>query len=292
MSRIDQRAVQGHEPLSPPDAALAQRYLDHAGEITSRRERAVDRRALAWLQIVNAVATAGYLLVFAVVMRSVAHVEVQALAFVFLVWTQIVAGISQRHGMQRRLSRAQWPMIVAGSVLGAAALVVLLLSAFDPAFPEIGVVIPAAIVLVAFGGYGLILLRRASSDPRPPRPARARLDRSARAGTALVGIGIGAIIALMAAPDGVLRSAILLLILLMLIVWMCAMTSTFGLPAIGETWRWPHLSAFALGGICLAGVVLPGSPLAEAPLVPVLLGLVVAVVFTAVSFVPGFARRG
>lgn len=290
VARMDQRPIGDHQPLDPPDAVVAQRYLEHLGEVTARRDRTIDRRAQAWLQIANAVATAGYLLVFAVVIRSAAHVELQALVFVFLIWTQIAAGISQRYGMQRKLSRAQWPLILAGSLLGAVALTVLFLTAFVPGFPAIGMVIPSAIMLLGFGGYGLLLLRRASRDPRPPRLPRASLDRSVRLGTSLIGAGIGAMIALMATPDGVLRSVLLLLILLMMIVWMCAMTSSFGLPAIGEAWRWPHLMVLALGGAILAAVVMPGAAW-EATLVPAVLGLVVAAMFVLVSFVPGYARR-
>jgi len=292
MSSIPQRPVDGHTPLSPPDAATAQRYLDHMGEVTARRDGAIDRRAQAWLQIVNAVATAAYLLVFSVVMRTDANVEIQALVFLFLVWTQIATGITQRHGMQRRLGRAQWPLIAGVIVLMVATIAFLLLAGFTPGFPVIGMFVPSAIALLAFGGYGVWLLRRASGDPRPTRALRAPLDRAARAGTILIGTGIGAITALMGAPSGALRSILLLMVVLGAVVWMSAMNSAFGLPAIGEAWRWPHLVAFAVGGIALAGVILPGSPLTESSFGPALLGLGVLVAFIGTSFVPGYARRG
>ncbi|WP_144877367.1 hypothetical protein [Microbacterium sp. 1.5R] len=292
MSDIPQRAVDGQEPLSPPDPVMAQRYLDHVGEVTDRRNGAVDRRAQAWLQIANAVATAIYLLVFSFVMRSDATVEAQALVFVFLIWAQIVVGITQRHGMQRKLGRAQWPLIVGGIVLLVATVVFLLLNGFVPGFPVIGMFVPSAIALLALGGYGLWLLRRASADPLPSRLPRVRLDRGAQVGTILVGTGLGVIVALMGAPAGVLRSALLLIVILGVVVWMFATNSAFGLPAIGEAWRWPHLVAFALGAAILVGVVLPGSPLTSPSVVPPLLGLGILAAFVGASLVPGYVHRG
>ena len=292
MPDVPQRAVDGHEPLSPPDPITAQRYLDHLNEIAVRRDATIDRRAQAWLQIVNAVATAAYLLVFAVVMRSKADMEAQALVFVFLIWSQIASGITQRHGMQRRLGRAQWPLIVAGIVLLILTVVFLLLSGFAPGFPVIGMFVPSAIALLTLGGYGLWLWWHASEDSRPPHAPRAGLDRSARTGTILVGMGLGVIVALMGAPAGVLRSSILLMIVLGVVVWMFAMSSPLGLPAIGETWRWPHLVVFALGAAALGGAVLPDSLLTAVPLVAALVGVGIVAAFVGASFIPGYARRG
>lgn len=281
---MEHQPVQGQELLAPPSADIAQRYLDEADAVAIRRERSVDRRALAWLQIINCLVTAVYLTASAVAIRSDVSGAYQALLFGLIMWGQLASGAAQRSGMQWRMTWSRWPVIVAGAALLAAALVIFGFVAFDPDFPVIGMVIPAALVVIGFGGYGVVQLIRASGDVRRPPAARSRLSRGARGGTVLVGVAVGLLMMLGSAPDGVLTSILLLLVVLMLFAWVVAARTEMGLPAVGAAWRWPHLVAFAASTCALSLVVLVD----DIPvLVGVLSGLGVIALFIAVSFVRG-----
>lgn len=281
---MDQKPVDGYEVLAPPSADIAQRYLDEAEAVATRLERSADRRALAWLQIANAVAIAAYLIAMAAAIRSDGVGTYQVILFSFLMWGQLASGMAQRNGMQWRMTRSRWPVMLAGGVLIVAALVVFGFVAFDPDFPVVGMLAPAVIVLIGFGGYGTAQLMRASGDPRAPRASHAPMSRAARWGTALVGVAVGLLTMLGSAPEGVVTSVLLLLVVLMILAWGVASRSEMGLPAIGASWRWPHLVAFAVSACAQSLLVLLDG-------VPVHLGVLsgagIVVLFVAVSFVPG-----
>lgn len=280
---MEQKPVDGWEVLEPPSVDVAQKYLDEADAVATRRERAVDRRALARLQIVNAVATAAYLAVMTLVLRGESALASQTILFSFLVWVQLASGIAQRSGMQRRLSWSRWPELLAGGLLVAAVLVVFCFAIWAPGFPAIGALIPSGLVLFGLGGYGAVQLVRAAGDVRPPRSHPRPLSRLARWGTILVGVAIGVLIMLASAPDGVLASVLVLLVVLVLVMWMFAFSTDLGLPAIGASWRWPQLTAFAVSVSALASVVLLAIPIDAGALV----GASVIGLFVAVSFMPG-----
>lgn len=280
---MEQKPVDGWEVLEPPSVDIAQKYLDEADAVATRRERAVDRRALARLQIVNAVATAAYLAVMTLVLRGDNGLASQTILFSFLVWVQLASGIAQRSGMQRRFSWSRWPEVLAGVLLVAVVLVVFCFAIFAPGFPGIGALIPSALVLFGLGGYGAVQLVRASGDVRPPHSHPRPLSRVARWGTILVGVAIGALTLLASAPDGVLASVLVLLVVLVLVMWMFAFSTDLGLPAIGASWRWPQLAGFGVSVSALASVVLLEIPVDGGALV----GASVIALSVAVSFVPG-----
>lgn len=281
---MEQTPVQGQEALAPPSADIAQRYLDEAAAVVHRRGHVVDRRALARLHIANAVITAAYLVAMAAALRGDAGGTSQVILFSFLLWGQLVSGMAQHSGMQWRLTASRWPLLLAGGVLIVAALIVFGFVVWDPEVPAVGIWIPAALVLFGFGGYGAVQLARASGGPHPPRSHPAPLPRGARWGTVLVGIAIGVLAMRGSAPDGVLTSVLMLLVVLMLVAWMVAARTEMGLPTVGASWRWPHLAAFAASVCALSLVVLlDGVPV----VLGVLSGLGIIALLTAVSFVPG-----
>lgn len=280
---MEQKPVDGWEVLEPPSVDVAQKYLDEADAVATRRERAVDRRALARLQIVNAVATATYLAVMTLVLRGDSALASQTILFSFLVWVQLASGIAQRSGMQRRFSWSRWPELLAGGLLVAVVLVVFCFAIWAPGFPALGTLIPSALVLFGLGGHGAVQLVRAAGDVRPPRSHPRPLSRLARCGTILVGVAIGVLIMLASAPDGVLASVLVLLVVLVLVMWMFAFSTDLGLPAIGASWGWPQLTAFAVSVSALASVVLLAIPIDAGALV----GASVIGLFVAVSFMPG-----
>ncbi len=126
-----------------------------------RRDRAIDRRALAGLQMVNAAVTAGYLVAFALVLRQDDVVASQVILFTFLVWGQLASGMAQRHGMQWRWSASRWPLLLGGGVVLVGAVLVFGFVALDTRLPVGMVLIPAGLVR---GGYRR--LRRGSARAR------------------------------------------------------------------------------------------------------------------------------
>lgn len=281
---MEQKPVRGHEALAPPSADIARQYLDEADAVVTRLESSIDRRALGRLQMVNAVAIAAYLVAMAAAIRSDGGGTYQAILFSFLIWGQLASGMAQRSGMQWRMTRSRWPVLLAGGAVLVAALVVFGFVAFDPSFPVAGMLIPAALVLIGFGGYGAVQLARASGEVPAPRTPHAALSRGSRWGTVLVGVTVGLLTMLGSAPEGAVRSALLLLVVLMILAWGAAARSELGLPAVGASWRWPHLVAFAASACAQSLLVLlDGVP----TVVGVLSGAGVVLLFIAVSFVPG-----
>lgn len=286
---MEQNPVPGQDALAPPDAAIAQRYLDEARVVATRRDRAVDRRALAWLQIANAAVTAVYLTGFAWVPESAGSMVPQVILFTFLMWSQIASGMAQRNGMQWRMTRSQWPLIAVVATALIAALVVFGFAVFDRALPPVVTFIPGVIVLVALGGYGIFQLLRASRDPRPARSARHPLPRGVRIGTILLGAALGALILLLGAPEGTVASVILLLIVLLLLAWIIAARSDLGLPAIGAAWRWPHVLTFAAAASALLALVMVDAAGERSAGLgtTALIGAGVVLLFVGAAFIPG-----
>ncbi|KJQ53097.1 hypothetical protein RS85_03178 [Microbacterium sp. SA39] len=290
---MDQNPVPGQDALAPPDAAIAQRYLDEARMVATRRDRAVDRRALAWLQIANAAVTAVYLTAFAWVLESAGSLVPQVILFVFLVWIQIASGMAQRNGMQWRMTRSRWLWIAVCAVVLITSRVVFGFAVVDRSLPLFVMFLPGGLVLVALGGYGLLQLLNASRDPRPPRPARRRLPLGVRIGTMLLGAAFGVLILLLGAPDGVVASTILLLIFLLLLALMFASRSDLGLPAIGAAWRWPHVLVFAVTASALLMLVMVDAA-GERPVglgATALIGAGAVLLFVGAAFIPGRDAR-
>jgi hypothetical protein len=290
---MDQKPVAGQEALVPPDAETARRYLEEARAVTGRRQRAVDRRALAWLQIVSAVVTAAFLVASVIALRRPADGGAQALLFAFLVYGQIFSGSAQRSGLQWRFTRGQWPLVVSGAAAMVLALVAFGFAVFVPDVPWWVAVLPGALVLLVFGGYGAVRLARASSDPPGPDVPRVPLPRGARVGTLGVGVVLGALLMLSVAPAGVLASVLLLLLALCVLAWFCAGATDLGLPAIGALWRWPHEVGLAIGFALLVGLTVFDVGRAEGGATAgVIAGCGVVLLFVGLTFVPGRGARG
>ncbi|MFF1541265.1 hypothetical protein ACFVWL_14375 [Microbacterium sp. NPDC058269] len=289
---MEHKPIAGQDALVPPDADVARRYLDAADAVVGRRVRAIDRRALARLQILNAAITAGYLVAFALVLRQSDVLASQVILFTFLVWGQLASGMAQRNGMQWRWSSSRWPLLLGGGVVLVGAVVVFGLVGLDTTLPVGMVLIPAGMVLLGIGGHGVVQLIRASGDPRPARPSRISLPASARWGTLLVGLALGVLTMLAGAPDGVLRSVITLLVMMALLAWIVAFSTPVGLPAVGASWRWPHVATFLATACIPVGLVSGGDVLGDRGLSGVVGGATIVVLFAAISFVPGRQSRG
>lgn len=281
--------VAGEVRLAQPDADVARHYLARAETIVERRERMVDRRASAWLMIVNAGIVGGYLSVVTLGIRQeVPSVEYQTLLMPILLWAQISTGISAR-GDRGPLTSGRRPLVtIGGAAVLLTAFAVFVLTIVDDTVSTGWMLLPVALVLVGFGGYGVLRLMSASRGPRPLPPVRAALAPGVRGGTVLVGILLGGVCSLSAVPDGILRSVLLFVGLLALVVWLAASGTGIGLPLVGASWRWPHILAFTIAvGILFVPWISAVDGVTFAPATFLLAGLGVAVMFVLVSGVTG-----
>lgn len=135
---MEQKPIAGQGPLAPPDSETASQYLAAAQAVVERRDRAVDRRALARLEIGNAVVTAAYLVAFALVLRRGDVLASQIVLFTFLVWGQLSSGMAQRTGLQWRMTRSRLPFLLGGGAVLIGALVVFGFAALDTRLPGRG----------------------------------------------------------------------------------------------------------------------------------------------------------
>ena len=288
---MDQKPIAGQDALVPPDPETARQYLAAAQAVVDRRDRAVDRRALARLEIANALVTAAYLVASALVLRRGDVLASQIVLFTFLVWGQLSSGMAQRTGLQWRMTRSRWPVLVGAGAVLIGALGVFGFVALDTRLPEAVVLIPAALVLIGIGGHGVMQLLRASNDSHRPHRSPVALEGRRRWGTALVGITIGVLTMLAGSPDDVLRSAISLLVMLCLVAWIAASTSEIGLPAVGASWRWPHVLVFLLAACVPVALALGAGALGDTGWAGVGGGVAVILCFAVVTFIPGRAER-
>lgn len=286
---MEHQAVAGRETLAPPDVDTARQYLAQAEAIVERRERVIDRRTAAWLTIANAVFLAAYLFIAVQGFRQgVPSVEFQSLLVPLLVLSQISTGIAQRGDRGPRGSVVRRLVTVAGVVVAVGALVVFFLILVNTSISAEWILIPVAVILLGFGGYGVLRLIRASRGPRPLPPVRTPLSVGVRWGTILVGVLLGAVCAVSAAPEQILRSVLLLVLLLAVIVWLGSSGTGVGLPLIGASWRWPHILALAVAVGVLILLRIPAiDGVVVAPATFLLTGLGIVLMFVAASAIPG-----
>lgn len=286
---MEHEPVDGQDLLEPPDADVARHYLGYANAIVERRERVVDRRAGAWLTIVSAGTIAGYLAVVTASIRQGATSGViQVLLVPILIWGQISAGIQQRSD-RGGLSVVARRLITLGGVLVlVGALIMFFVMLADTSIPTYWMLLPIALVVLGYGGYGVVRLVRASHRPRVRPPARAALPLGVRGGTILIGLFLGGGSVLSAVPDDILRSVLLFLALLALLVFFLCSHLGIGLPRVGAAWRWPHLTTFSVSvGVLLALQIPALTGALVMPITALTAGVGMVVAFALVSGVPG-----
>jgi len=286
---VEHEAAAGHGEPAPPGPGTARGYLARADAVVERRERIVDRRVAAWVTIANAAFLAVYFtLAVQGVRQGTSSIGFQSLLPPALLASQIGAGAMQRDDRGSRRRGAGLLVTTGGVAVIAAALFVFFLIMMNEEVPTAWIILPTVTILLAFGGYGVIQLVRASRGPRRLPPAHAPLDLGGRWGTILVGLFLGAVCALSGAPDDVLRGVLLVLVFLVLIAWSAASGTPIGLPRLGACWRWPHLLALGSSLALLIVLRIPtfdGVPVAPGTFLLAAFGMVL--VFVVVSTIPG-----
>lgn len=249
---MDQQPIGAEMPLEPPSASVARAYLDELVAVERRRDEHIDRRAVGWLSIINAVVLAVFLYLSVVGLRNGATTVTQPVLFAFLIWGQVTAGVATRSGVRWQLVRRRWLMIVGTTAFGVVIVVSMLAAVFGAdEFDDVIVYVSPLLAFVVLTSVGVVQLRRAREHVAARTRPRAPLSPGVRAATIGLGVILAGLTALMAAPESVLTSVLLLLLVLVLVAWMFAGASGLGIPALGEQWRWPQFTAY---GVSVAAV--------------------------------------
>lgn len=236
------------DPLERPTPEVAKAYLDEIGAVEQRREEHIDQRAVGWISVLNAVIVPVFLYLTIVGLRDDATGVTQPILFAFIVWGQLAAGIAVRNGVQWQLTRRRWVTIAGVTVFG----ILIIVSMFAAVFAkdrlhDAVLFVPPVLAFVALIGIGATQLWQSRRHRPGRRRPRARLTVGMRMATVVLGAILGGLTALMAVPESVLSTMLMLLMVMVLVAWMFAgRFSELGLPSLGEMWRWPQLTAYAI----------------------------------------------
>lgn len=243
---MEQRPMQGTDPLEPPSPEVARLYLDEIEVIEQRREERIDRRAVAWQSVLASVMTAAIFTAYLLVVRK-EGAATQPLLLLLLVTSQISAGLGERHGLQWRTPRSKWwytVFIVLFALAVVGTFFALLIS--PEARPLWAYFIPGAIMLVGFGGIGVVQLWKARGSAPVVRPARDPIPHATRIATASVGLFMGLATLSVGIRDELTTSIVMLVLMLIVVGWFFAWTTDAGPAGLGRYWRWPQFLAYAL----------------------------------------------
>lgn len=250
---MEQKSAHDAAPLEPPTPDVAQAYLDEVGAVEQRREEHIDRRAVGWLSVVNAVVLSLFLYLTIVGLRDGATTVTQPVLFAMLIWGQLTTGLAARNGVQWQPTRRRWVMVFGVAVLCVVVVGSMFAAVFAADVLDCAVVYVAPLVtFVALTGIGVRQLWQA----RGPRPARRRprpsLSPGMRMATVALGIILGGLTAIMSVPESALTAVLLLLLVLVIMAWMFAgLSSNLGLPTLVAQWGWPQFTAYGVSTFAL-----------------------------------------
>lgn len=286
---MDQVPLPSEQPLTPPNADVAEAYLGELDTVRHRREQRIDRRGMAFLRIADAVVAAAYvtLAMFGLTADGGGATFTSAI-IVLLLWLQLSTERRESYGfLARPQGRERRLDIGLAAVLAVVVLGGFVLQVTGVSLPALVRFLPALFVLGVFGTLGLRALRRAG--PAALRAGRGRLSRGARSAT----IGIGVLLALLVSSAGAPAALWYPLLVPMagiiaVLGWWTAARISERLPALGIVWAWPQWTAFALGGAAVGGgVLLDALGFDAAPVLGIVTAAVVVLLFVVVSFLDG-----
>lgn len=286
---MDQRPMDGAEPLPAPSLEIAQAYLDEIGVVRTRREERIDRRRIAWFALLDAVILAVYVTI-AVFGLGVAQVSSSFMVFIvlFLIWGQFATERRESHGASgSRISRSRAATIGFAVILIAVVIGGFMLSASGLQLPVIVRLIPGIAVLFVLGIPAVREIRRSVpfDEPEQRRP----FGTSARLATIGCGVIMAASVWAIAAADQLLMPFFGLLLIGLYSTWWIAGRISSRLPALGALWAWPQWTALALAGVAAAAVMiaqLVGVSASAFTFAPLGAGIIV-LLFIGSAFLPG-----
>lgn len=244
--------MRGVEPLDPPTPEVARLYLDEAEAVEQRRERRIDRRAVAWQTILSAAATSVVLTAYLFIFRTDSS-AIHPLLFLIIIMGQISAGMGERHGLQWRTPRSKgWYVVftvsLAVAVIGSF-FFILLSPGHGPLWFSF---VPGAVFLIGFGGLGLVQLWKARASERGVGEAREPVPLATRVATAVLGLFLGCATLSIGIRDDFGTSLMMLAMMLIVVGWFFAWRTDAGPASLGRFWRWPQFVAY---GAAMAVIV-------------------------------------
>ncbi|WP_435744222.1 hypothetical protein [Microbacterium sp. PMB16] len=231
---------------------MARLYLDEAEAVEQRRERRIDRRAVAWQTILAAAVTSVVVTAYIFVFRADSS-AIQPLLFLLIIMSQISAGMGERHGLLWRTPRSKswytvFTVALAVAVIGSFFFILLT--------PDHGPFwfswVPGAIFLIGFGGLGLVQLWKARGSERAVRESREPLPLATRITTAVLGVFLGAATLSIGIRGDLITSLVMLVLMLIVVGWLFAWMTDAGPAALGRYWRWPQFGAY---GVSMAAII-------------------------------------
>ena len=289
---MDHRSMHGVEPLDPPSPEVARLYLDQVEAVEQRRERRIDRRAVAWQTILSAAVTAVVITAYVFVFRTDSS-AIHPLLFLIIIMSQISAGMGERHGLQWRTPRSKGWYVVLTVVLAVAVIGSFFLILLSPGHGPLWVsFIPGALLLIGFGGLGLVQLWKARGSERVIREPREPLPLATRIATAVLGLFLGGATLSIGIRDGLGASLVMLAMMLIIIGWFFAWTTDAGPASLGRYWRWPQFAAYGAGMAVIIWLSLQSAYAGDVP-IPIRLGAgaLVALLMIGSAFMPESNRR-
>lgn len=282
---MEQNAVDGYSPLTPPSAEIAQAYLDQDAAVRARREDHLDRRELARFGLAEAVVLPLYLTAMLFTIReSTTPPGVLMLIAALILWMQLYGERRESLGLRATSAGAmgRGPIVVVALLavsLGVG--VALELARIDYPWPLR--LVPGAVALVVLVPPSIRELRSA-----PPRriTQRATFTPAARWATAGVGAVLSFGIAAIGSSDALIAATAVLLVLLSIGAWWFVGTVGSRVPVLGALWRWPQWAAFGVAGgglIAAAVTAASGQPAAQG--IALVAAVACAAVFAAAALI-------
>lgn len=290
---MDQKPMRGSAPLDPPSPEVARRYLDEVDRVLERRDDQVNLRPQGWLTIVQGMLVAGLVGSTIVAFRAGDTSVAMLLVLAFLMTGQVLTGMTERFGGQRRFTRRRW-FYYGALVLAAAGViatyVLSLLSENRSSLPLGLILAPAGFAVLVLLGIGACQLWVSRGAPRAAGRELPPFVWPARGTTLALGILFGIMIVTAAMGETLFASVLTVLAGIALIVASVGSATDWGLAYLGQVWRWPQFLMLFAGIAALGATVVVGSTGVANAHIGVLVGAGMVVLALIVSLAPLSAK--
>ena len=279
--------MRGAAPLDPPSPEIARLYLDEVDRVLERRDDRVNLRAQGWVTIVQGVLMAGFVSCTTVASRGADTTASMLLLLGFVMAIQVLSGLTERFGGQRRFTRWRG-LYYTAVVIACVAIVATFGMSLITANPlPLGVILaPAALGVLVLVGIGACQLWLARGAPRGAGRERPPFVWPARGTTLGFGVLLGIMIVTAAYADALLISLVTVLAAIALVVASLGSGTDWGLAYLGEVWRWPQFLMLTAALVALAASVVVSATTQTDPLIFVPVAAAVVIVAVLVALVP------
>ena len=290
---MEQKPMRGAAPLDPPSPEVARLYLDEVDRVLERRADRVNLRAQGWVTIVQSVLMAGFVGCTIIVSRAEQTTATLLILMAFLMTTQVLSGVTERFGGQRRFLRSRglyYGALVLACVAVTTTFAMSLLSGDSIPLPV--VFAPAAGGVLVLTGIGVCQLWVSRNTPRASRREIPPFIWPARGTTLALGSLLGIMTIAAGYGDALFTSLLSLLTGIALVVASLGSGTDWGLAYLGEVWRWPQFLMLSAGAVAVSAGVLSSATTVVDPLVFVLAGAGIVILAICVSLVQPPSKVG